>query len=235
MIDLDALTSTGKETLMHGVHGHRHIIAIRMPVAIRTSRPCDIGLRLYPLLLTVLLDHRASTFSSHLQGDTVGVRAVGCMAVKATAWYDGLCQNSIFIEGVDVSLIDADVAPHLIAGLDATIGQAPVVESVFAHEDRKVLISRPLTVFLHADCHFKLSSLVLFCQLVPVVDIEISTVALSMKHSALAALNDHIHAVDRLISKVEVQWCDIGRYRHTDIIGIDRWQLLCLCRVLRSP
>ena len=217
---------------MHGVHGHRHIVAGRMPVAVRACRLRGIGLCLYPRLLAVFLDHRAPAFASHLQGDTVGVCAVGRMAVEATTGYNALRQEGILIEGVDISLIDADVASHLIAGLDTTIGQPPVVEAVFAHKDSEVLILRPLTVFLYTDRHREFASLILFGQLVPVVHVKVGVIAIGMQFSSLTAFDDHIHAVDGLISEVKVQWCDIGRNRHTDIIRIDLRQPIHLRRML---
>ena len=232
MVHLNTLASTREETLMHGVHGHGHIVALGMPVAIRTCRSGDVGLRLYPRLMTVFLNHRTATLTTHLQSDTIGIRAVGRMAVETTAWHHGLRQDSVFIKGMDIPLVDADIASHLIARLDTAIGQSPVVEALAADENRKVLVLCPLAVFLHADRHRQLSALVLFCQLVPVVDVEVGKVTLSMYLSAFTALDDHIHTVDRLIGKVKVQWCNIGRDCHPDIVRIDFRQRVRLHDIL---
>ena len=228
MIDLYALSRSCEETLMHGVHSQSHIVALRMPVTIGAGSFCGVRLRLHPRLTTVFLYQRATSLTTHLHRDTVGVRAVGSMTVETTARHDGLRQDGIFLEGVQFALIDADIASHLIAGLDTTIGQSPLIEPVLTDKDVKVFILSPFPVFLDADGQGDLSTLVLFCQLMPVVDVEVSPVTIDMYLSSLTALRDHIQAVNILVGKVEIQRCDIRRDRHPDIVRINLWQLLHL-------
>ena len=156
------------------------------------------------------------------------------MTIEATPRHHRFRQDGILIKTMDIALVDADVTTDLIAGLDATIGQTPVIKSVLADEDCKVLILLPLTLFLYTDRYREFTTLVLFRQLMPVIDSEIRIVALSMQFATLRAFDDNIHAVDLLVSKVKVQRCDIGRDCHTDIVGIDFWQLPCLHRIHRS-
>ena len=226
MIHLYPLARSCEETLMHGVHGQRHIVALRMPIAVGSGSFRGVRLRLHPRLTTVFLYQRTASLTTHLHRDTVGVCAVGGMAVEATARHDGLRQDGIFLEGVQVALVDADVAAHLIAGLDTAIGQSPLVEPVLTDEDVKVLILSPFPVLLDADGEGHLAALVLFCQFVPVVDVEVRPVTIDMYLSTLAAFHDHIHAVNILIGKVEIQRRNVRRDRHPDIVWIDLRQLL---------
>ena len=235
MIHLYPLARSCEETLMHGVHGQSHIVALRMPIAIRAGSLRGVRLCLHPSLTTVFLYQRAASLTTHLHRDTVGVRAVGCMAVEATAWHDRLRQDGIFLEGVQVALVDADVAAHLIAWLDAAIGQSPLVEPVLTDEDVKVLILSPFSVLLDADGQGDFSALILFCQFVPVVDVEVRPVTIDMYLSTLAAFHDHIHAVNILVGKVEIQRRNVRRDRHPDIVRIDLRQLLYHRRILRIP
>ena len=66
----------------------------------------------------------------------------------------------------------------------------------------------------------------------PVVDIEISEVALYMQFSALAAFHHDIHHVDVVSHGVEVQGRYLRRYRHIDIVGIDLRQFVDNRRIL---
>ena len=232
MIHLDALTCAREETLMHGVHSHRHIVTRWVPVTVRSCRLRGVGLGFHPCLLAVFLNHRTTALTAHLQSDAVGVRAVRRMAVEAASRHDGLHQDGIFVESAEVALIDPDVTTHLIAGLDAPIGQSPLVETVVAHVNRKILILLPLAVLLHTDRHRQCAALILSRQLLPVVDIEISPRTVGMDFSALRASDGHIHSINILIGEVEVQRRDIRRNRHPDIVGIDLRLLINLSRIL---
>ena len=187
MIDLYALACSCEEALMHGVHSHRHIVASGMPVAIRACRLGKISLRLYPLLLAVFLDHRSPTLTTHLQGNTVGIRPIGCMAVETSSRYHRLRQDSILIEGMYIALIDADVATHFIAGFDTPIGEPPLVETVFADKDIKVVILRPMPVGLDTDGECNLTALVLCRQRLPVVNVKVCPFAADVNLTAFTA------------------------------------------------
>ena len=232
MIHLNALTCSRKETLMHGVHSHGHIIAIRVPVTIRASRLCRVRLRLHPRLLTILLYHGSPTLATHLQGDTVGVGAIGCMTVEATTGHNRLCQDSIFIKGMDIPLVYTDIATHLIARFDTTVGQTPIIKRVLTDTNREILILFPLSFFLHTNGNGQFAPDVLFGKRMPVGYIEISPSAIYMQFPSFATLNDHIHTFNILISNVEVQGSDTGRNGYTDVIRIDLWQRIYLRNVL---
>ena len=234
MIDLDALSCASKESLMHGIHSQGHIVALRMPVAVRACRLCGVGLCLHPHLMTIFLNHRTTTLTTHLHRQTIRIGAVSCVAVETTSWYNGLCDNGIFIKRTKFALIDAYITTHLIAWFDTTIGKSPVIKTSLTYKDIKVFILGPLPIFLRADSHGQLATLILFCQRMPFVDIKISPFTVHMKFPPLFTFNCYIHTVDSLIGKVKIQGSDIGRNRHTYIIGIDFWQLTCQCRIIGS-
>ena len=110
---------------------------------------------------------------------------VGRVAIETAARQDVLRQYGRLFEAMDVALIDADVAAHLVAGLDTAIGQTIVAEGIAAHHHREVLVLRPLPVLLHADRKSECSTTVLQGQLVPVVHIKISPIAVGMQLAAL--------------------------------------------------
>ena len=109
---------------------------------------------------------------------------VGRVAVETAARQDVLRQYGRLFEAMDITLIDTDVATHLVAGLDAAIGQSVVAEGIAAHRHREVLVLRPLPVLLHADREGERSATVLCGQLVPVVHIKISPFAVGMQLAA---------------------------------------------------
>ena len=154
------------------------------------------------------------------------------MAVETPAWDCTLLEYGILVEVLEIALIDADIASHLVAWLDAPIGQSPLVEGGFAHPDVKIPILCPFPVLLYTDRHRDLPATVLHRQVVPVVDAEVCEVAGGMYLSALASPGYHIHPVYLLINDIEVEWGDICRNRHTDIVGIDLRQTV-YCTVLR--
>ena len=151
VIYLNTLSCASKETLMHRVNSHCHIVALWVPVTVRASRLGRIGLGFYPSLLTIFLYHGTPTLATHLQGNTVGIGTVGCMTIKASAWHNGLCKDGSLIKITEITLVDADIAPHLVAWFYTAIGQSPFVQIIFAYIDIKVIILCPLAVFLHTN------------------------------------------------------------------------------------
>ena len=67
---------------------------------------------------------------------------------------------------------------------------------------------------------------VLLCQFMPVVNIKISPITVSMQIAALTAFYHHIHAVDFLIGIIKIQRGNICRNGHTYIIRINGWLLI---------
>ena len=206
---------------MHGVHSHRYIVALRMPVAVRASRFGRIRFRFHPSLPAVFLNHRAPTLTTHLEGDTVGIRMISCMTIETTSWHHRFRQDGVLIEGAQFALIDADIATYLIARFDATIGQSPFIKTIVADKDIKIVILCPMTITFYSNCEGNLTALVLLSQLVPLVDIKIGPFAFSSNLSTLTAKGHHIHTVEDIVFDIKVQWGDICRNRHTDIVGID--------------
>ena len=131
------------------------------------------------------------------------------------------------------SLIDAYVAPHLVARLDPAIGYAPIIEGGFTDKDLKVVILPPMSIRLDTNRECNLATTVLLCQCPPVVYIEVSPRSFRVNLAALTARGNNIHTVEILINHVKVQWGNIRRNRHTDIVGIDFRQGIQLSDILR--
>ena len=233
MVDLDALARSGEEALVDAVHGQGHVVALRVPVAVGACGAGGVGLGLHPRLPAVLLYHRTTAFAAYLHRNAVGIGAVGRVAVEAAARHGGLGQDGVLAEGVDVALVDADVAAHLVAGLDAAVGQPPVVERGLTDVYPEVAVLRPLAVLLGADGHGELAAPVLAGQLVPLIDAEVGPLAVGVQLATLRALHHYVHAVDGLVGKVEVQRGDVGGDGHADVVGVDVGQLVNLCGILR--
>ena len=107
-----------------------------------------------------------------------------------------------------------------------TIGQSPFIKSVWADTNGEILILFPLSVLSHADGKRQLSAFVLRRQLMPVIDVEIGIVTLCVQFTTFGALHHHIDAVDDIIGTIEIQRCNLCRYRHADIIRINPRQFI---------
>ena len=182
--------------------------------------------------MTVLLNHRTTTLTTHLNRQTIRIGAVSCMTVKATSRNNGLCDNSIFTKGTKFPLIDSYVTSYFIARFDTTIGKSPVIKTGLTYKYIKIFVLGPLSIFLYANCHRQLTTLILLCQRMPFINIKISPITVHMKFAPLAAFYDDIHTIDRLVGKIEIQGGDIGRNRHTSIVWINSGLLTYQCGIL---
>jgi hypothetical protein len=133
---------------------------------------------------------------------------------------------------VQVALVDADIAAHLIAWGDAAIGQPIVVERMGADVDGEVTPLRPLAVLAGADADGQVGVTVLLGQLAPVVDVEVGPVAADVQLSALLATHLDVHQLDALVGEVEAQRGDACGDGDANIVGPDGRQGVTLDGVL---
>ena len=162
VVGLDALSLAHKEALMHRVGGVGAVVARGMPVGIGACCLRRVGLGVEPSLPSVgQLHQRASTLTAYLQRQLARVSTIRSMAVEATAWYCGFPHDSIFVKRMDVALVDANVAPHLVAWSYATVGDSVFVHRIGAYIDYKVLVLQPLAILSGADGQRQPASLVL--------------------------------------------------------------------------
>ena len=85
--------------------------------------------------------------TTHMEGKLIGIGSVCRMTVETGTRRCGILKDCRFLEITQVALIDAQLAIHLIARSYATIGQAPVLQFVWADMDIEVLIFEPFTIF----------------------------------------------------------------------------------------
>ena len=210
------------------------ILPAGMPIGIdhRATQLVIAGFQ--PFSLSVYLEHGGTMVATHMKDKLRGVGLMGRMAVDTHAWHLSILYDRILIEGREVALIEAHLTECLIAWSNTAVGQSPLIEGIRTDADRKVLVLLPLAVLQDTDGKGELSALVLLSQLVPIVYIKVSLIALNMHLTALRAAHHHIHAVDISLHTVKVQWSDLCRNRHPDIVRIDRRQLTYLYRVLWS-
>ena len=85
---------------------------------------------------------------------------------------------------MNIALEDADVTTHFISRWNATVSQTVVIEGIATHRHLEFFVLRPLPVFLQAYRKGERSATVLCGQLVPVVHIEVSPLAVCMQLTA---------------------------------------------------
>jgi methylase of polypeptide subunit release factors len=66
----------------------------------------------------------------------------------------------------------------------------------------------------------------------PVGDIEVGLIALHMQFATLRASHHYIHAIDISLCAVKVQWSNLRRDGHTNVIRIDSRQRIYPYRIL---
>ena len=111
-----------------------------MPVGIASGSLGRIGLGIYPLLLAILHNQGTSTLTTYLAGQLSSISTIGCMAIETSSRQGSFCHDSRFIKGMDIALIDADVATHFVAGSDTAIGQTVIIQPIRTHHHLEILI-----------------------------------------------------------------------------------------------
>ena len=173
--------------------------------------------------------------TSDMEDKLRGIRLMRRMAVDTHARHLGILKNGVFIESREVALVESHMTVNLIAWSDTPIGEPPLIEGVRTDADGEVLVLCPPTIFPDANSKRQLSAFVLLRQLMPLVNVKVGIVTLDMQFSTFGAFHNHIHQLNTGLKAVEVQRGNLRRNRHPYIVGIDRWQLIYLRRILRFP
>ena len=163
----------------------------------------------------------------------VRIGAIGGMTVDTLVGDLRILYQRCLVEGREVALEESHLAVYLVAGGNATIGDAPLVKRFAADQDVERAILRPLPVFLRTDSDRKLAALVLLQQLVPLVNVEVGIVAIGMHCPTLRAFHLDIDGLHGIVSHREVQRSDAHRNRDADIVRIDVGQRVVLRHILR--
>ncbi len=81
-----------------------------------------------------------------MYGEVVGVGLVRGVAAHALSWEECVCDDGLFAEGVQVSLVDSDVAVGFVAWCYFAVGYAVVGYGVGGDVDLEVWVLVPLSV-----------------------------------------------------------------------------------------
>ena len=138
------------EQLVRGVGGIGDIAARRVPVGIDAETERPVRLRVIGGHGTVILSQQRGTVrSSDMQAHVLRIGAVETVAVDAALKLGVLDQRTL-LEAGQVTLVDAHLAPHLVAGLDQTVAEA-VVDAVGTDIDGERFVSMPAVLILRRD------------------------------------------------------------------------------------
>ena len=170
--DLDAVPARAVEQLVRGVGGIGDVASRRVPVGIDTETEGLVGLSVVGGDGSVVLPQQRGTVrSADMQAHVLGIGAVEAVAVDAALELGVLDQRPL-LEGGQVALVDAHLAPHLIAGLYQAVAEA-VVDAVGTDIDGKRTVGMPAVFVFRRNHNAERVPAVLGEQLVPLVDIEV--------------------------------------------------------------
>ena len=156
-----------------------------MPIRIdhRTAQQVVLGSQ--HVALAVHLNQRSAMISADMKRHTIGIGAVGHVAVHTLTQQLGVLDNSRLLKVRQVTLKDSHMAVHLISRSNTAIGKSPLGQVVFADIHLEVFILEPLAILLHADSKGQFAALVGSRQVVPLFNIKTSPVAVGMQFAAL--------------------------------------------------
>ena len=168
--------------------------------------------------------------ATHMEGKLIRIGSICCMTIETGTRCCGILKDSSLLKVTQVALIDAQLAIHLIARGDATIGQTPVVQFVWADMDIEILILEPFTIFqyIHRDSEF--STLIFSQEVVPLLYIKVR-ILFSDRRDFLIGLRSshtHYHFIHIVIRHIEIKRSDVDRNRNPNVIREDFRQLFDL-------
>jgi hypothetical protein len=158
--------------------------------------------------------------ASEMEKELVGTGRICCMATHALTWEKGAFKDRVFLEIMDIPLVDADLAVGLISWCELTVCHSVILQRILADEDHEATELLPLAVLISGYCNRKSITYISLSELMPFPDIEpgIASLGLYAVSSAVAHLRKHLRIV---IRKIEVKRSDTGRNGHADIIRKD--------------
>ena len=215
------------EQLSRGVGRIGDVAARWMPVGIDTEAERLIGLGVVGSKgPAILAQQRGAMRAADMQAHVGRVAAVEAVAVDAALKLCVLNQCTLIKRG-EVALVDAHLAPHLIARLYQTVADA-VVDTVSTDVDRKRTIGVPAVFISGRDGDAERVPGVLGKQPMPLVYIEVHCfLTLAVQAVPVAVRNDGVNTQCLLVCHAEVEGSYIHGYGNTEVVGIDSG-LYCL-------
>ena len=139
--NLDAVGMATVEDLPRGVGAVSYVTARRMPIGIDTEAKGFVSLGIIGGETSLVEQQGGTMRSTDVQTHARRVATIEAVAIDATLELRILDERCL-LEGGEVALVDAHLAPHFVAWLDETIAQA-VVDAVGAHIKVEWLVSMP--------------------------------------------------------------------------------------------
>ena len=158
---------------------------------------------------------------SDMKQELLRIRTVGSMAVVALTVGHGIFNYRKLIEITEVPLVNAHFAVDLISGSDTTVGETPLVKRIFTYVDMEVFVLKPLAVYFRAYRHSQLLSSVLFGELMPLLDVEVSVFPVGMQFLSVCAFYRYVNTFRffLLIQHGKIEGRDFRWNSHIYIIG----------------
>ena len=172
VVDLDTLRSGSMEGLEGLVGGEGAIAATRVPIGIDHRSAEKVTLGHEHFIAAVVMNDCGTIGTTDVEDILVWQGAVGGMAVDALTINSRILQEDLLVEVREVALVEAHLAPHLIARSYATIGDGEVY-AVSTDIEREGAVGMPAVGILGRDADAERVASRLSKQLVPVVKIEI--------------------------------------------------------------
>ena len=191
-----------------------------MPIGIDTEAKGFVSLGIIGGETSLVEQQGGTMRSTDVQTHARRVATIEAVAVDATLELSILDERRL-LEGGEVALVDAHLAPHFVAWLDETIAQA-VVDAVGAHIKVEWLVSMPTIGELGRNGDVERFAYILRHELVPTVDVETRGLAsLTMQRVALVVGNDGIDQQGIVALHAEVERSNADGDGHIHVVGID--------------
>ena len=221
--DLNAVGVDAMECLLRGVGRIGDIAAGRMPVRIDAETERLWGFGVVGCDGTVsFCEQGGSVFAADMKAHGGRVSSIEAVAVDAALELCVLNEWTL-VERRQVALVDAHLAPHLMAGGYETVAEA-VVDTVGADEEGDGVIGVPTIFVAGRNGDAERVSTVLVEQLVPVVKVEVDRlVSLAVEDVSVAVCDDSINTRCCLVGQAEVEGSHIHGNGDADIVRIDAW------------
>ena len=211
---------TDVESLSRGIRAVGNVFTRRMPVGIDTEAEGLVGLGVVGSQTSLVEQQGRSMRTTDVKTHARRVGAIETVTVDTTLELRILDERCL-LEIREVALVDAHLAPYLVARFDKAIAQA-VVDAIGADIEVKRPIGVPPVGKLGRNCNSERIACILRHELVPVVDIEVGGLAtLSVKCVALCIRNDSINQQGIVHRHAEVERSYADGDGYIDIIGID--------------
>ena len=170
--------------------------------------------------------------TSHMKHEMVRIGLVRHVTVDTLTRNLRIINDCRLLESSQLALKYSHMAIHLVAWSNTAVGQSPLIQRIVAHRYLEVLVLCPLTSLQHANGISQLTAFVLRQQLMPLIDVEVSPLALNMHGATLATLHIHVDSLRILVLHTEIQGSYPNGNGNPDIVRIQLGQLVGLLGIL---